>query len=38
MVMSIQLKQRKLDRIAMLVMAGAVIGFLAGFAVSIYAP
>jgi hypothetical protein len=35
--MSIQIKQRKLDRIAMFVMAGAVVGFLVGFAVSLYA-
>lgn len=38
MIMSIQIKQRKIDRVAMLVMAGAVIGFLVGFAVSIYTP
>lgn len=34
--MSIQIKQRKLDKIAMLVMTGAVIGFLVGFAMALY--
>jgi hypothetical protein len=36
--MSIQLKRRKIDSVAMFVMAAAVIGFLVGFAVSLYAP
>jgi hypothetical protein len=36
--MSIQIKQRKLDRIAMFVMSATVIGFLVGFAVSMYSP
>lgn len=33
--MSIQIKQRKLDRLAMFVMVGAVIGFLVGFAIAL---
>lgn len=36
--MSIQLRRRKTDTIAMFVMAAAVIGFLVGFAVSLFTP
>lgn len=34
--MSTQIKKRTLDKIAMLVMAGAVVGFLVVFAISLY--
>jgi hypothetical protein len=36
--MSIQIKQRKLDKIAMFVMSAAVVGFLVGFAIALYSP
>jgi flagellar biosynthesis protein FliQ len=34
--MSIQISRRKIDTVAMLIMAGAVIGFLVGFGVSLF--
>jgi len=34
--MSFQVRQRKLDKVAMLVMCGAVIGFLVGFTLALY--